>query len=206
MRFVVYSDIHWGQVSEILPNLVPSKGDFFLGDIFDIKNTSKKIIRQQLQKQSDFNRTCKEVGAFVLLGNHDLLPDDKMLVHYYDKNLLSIIANDHDSVPRHIVVGDILFTHGHYIAWDQTQIDQWKAKQPTGVGAFRRLTLNIESYWNRGTWKPSVIELERCVQLADGFKCKTIVFGHTHTAPFVDTMFKGVRILNVGRGRSVLEL
>ena len=206
MALTIYSDLHWGQTSEILVDTKPSKGDFFTGDIFDIKNTSKKIIKQQLQKQQDFNKDCKAVGAFVLLGNHDLLPDDKMVVHYYDKDGMPLLTNDMSAVPRHIVVDDVLLTHGHYCCWDQVQIDQWKEKKPKGVGMFRKLTLSIEELYNRGTWVPSQASLDRCYVLASGLNCKTIVFGHTHTETTVDTMYKGIRIINVGRGKTVLDI
>lgn len=199
MLLKIYSDLHWGQTSEILTSLVPEKGVFYTGDIFDIKNTSKKIIKEQLKKQADFIQKCKEVGAFYLLGNHDLLPDDVLTV----MNLDHVV---YGAVPRHIIVGDIILTHGHYIAWDQVQIDQWKAKKPVGVGGFRQLTLALEDMYKRGTWKPDAVESERAYLIATQNNCKTIIFGHHHTDKLVDIVYKGVRIINVPRGLTELSL
>ena len=200
MKYTIYSDLHWGQVSQIRLGITPKKGDFFIGDIFDIKNTSKKIIKQQLAAQASFNSACRLIGAHVLLGNHDLLPDDLGAVERLNERI------SFSSPARHIVDGDVLFTHGHYIAWDQSQIDQWKAKKPNGVGFFRGITLAGENLYTRGIWKPSQVELDRCFILASSLSCKTIVFGHTHTEKTVDIEYKGIRIVNVGRGMTQIEL
>lgn len=199
MQFTVYTDLHWGQTSEILKDLVPKKGDIFTGDIFDIKNTSKKHIKEQLQKQQDFIKKCKEVGAYYILGNHDLLPDNTLTV----LNLNKIVDGP---VPRHMISGDVIFTHGHYIAWDQAQVDEWKAKKPNGVGLFRRLTLEVQDLYVRGTWKPDTIESEKAYNIAIENNCKTIVFGHHHTDKVVDYIYKGIRIINLPRGKTVLDL
>jgi UDP-2,3-diacylglucosamine pyrophosphatase LpxH len=204
MNLKIYSDLHWGQTSEILKDVVPSSGVFFTGDIFDIKNTSKKIIKEQLNKQSSFIYRCKEVGAHYILGNHDLLPDNELNVAYLDENFK--LTNVLSYVPRHIVIGDVLLTHGHYIAWDQVKIDEWKNKKPDGVGVFRKFTLSVQDMYKRGTWKPDAVESERAYQLAKTFSCKTVIFGHHHTETLVDIDYKGVRIINVPRGLTELSL
>lgn len=204
MVLKIYSDLHWGQTSEILKTVVPAKGVFFTGDIFDIKNTSKKKIKEQLNKQATFIYRCKEVGAHYILGNHDLLPDKELNVDYLDESFNSTTVLS--AVPRLIVADDVLLTHGHYIAWDQVKIDEWNNKKPEGVGLFRRLALEVQGLYNRGTWKPDAIESERAYQLAVTYKCKTVIFGHHHTDKVVDYVYKGVRIINVPRGLTELSL
>ena len=184
MKFTIYSDLHFGQISEILNSTVPSKGDIFLGDIFDIKNTSKKDITTQLLKQKIFINECKAVGADYVQGNHDL------------KGYL----------PLFVKIGNVLFTHGHLIFWDQATIDEWAAKKPNGVGFFRGITLAIQNLYTRGVWKPSEIEIDRAVKLARDFGCDTICFGHSHTKEIVDFERVGIRIVNLPRGKTEIEL
>lgn len=204
MILKIYSDLHWGQTSEILKDAIPARGTFFTGDIFDIKNTSKKKIKEQLNKQEAFIYRCKEVGAHYLLGNHDLLPDGELNVAYLNEEFY--LTNVISSVPRHIVIGDVLLTHGHYIAWDQLKIDEWKNKKPKGVGLFRRMTLEVQDLYVRGTWKPDDAELEKAFQLANTFRCKTVIFGHHHTDTTVDIVYKDVRIINVPRGLTEIKI
>jgi predicted phosphodiesterase len=187
MIYKIFSDLHWGQTSEILTQIHPMQGDIFLGDIFDEKNTAKNIIAIQLAKQSAFVNSCAEVGAFYIRGNHDLLKFDAGCVSLYRK------------------INNVLFTHGHLIMWDQAMIDKWDAKEPVGVGKFRQITLEIENLYTRGTWKPSQIEIDKAVKFAKEYGCDTIAFGHTHTKERVDFINSGVRIINVQRGMSVIE-
>jgi predicted phosphodiesterase len=187
MIYKIFSDLHWGQTSEILTNVYPENGDIFLGDIFDIKNTSKKLIATQLAKQVAFRRNCNVVGAYYVIGNHDLIKDPM------------------NNCSLHRKINNVLFTHGHLIMWDQATIDKWDAKEPVGVGKFRQIILEIQNLYTRGVWKPGQIEIDRAAKLAKDNGCDTIVLGHTHSKERVDFKNSGVRIINVQRGMSVIE-
>lgn len=184
MKFIIYSDLHRGQTSEILNDPMPTKGDIYLGDIFDIKNTSKKIIDTQIKKQEFFIQKCKLIGSYYVQGNHDLRID----------------------LPLQVKIEKVLFVHGHTICWDQTKVDEWSMKKPIGVGFFRNVTLAIENLYTRGTWKPTQIEINRAVFRSKLFGCGTIVLGHTHTDTIVDFISDGIRIVNVPRGKTEIEL
>ncbi len=187
-KYRLYSDLHWGQASSILENIDPHNNDVFLGDIFDIKNTAKKDIPSQLAQQNVFRRRCYLIGAFYIIGNHDLIKDP------YNTTQLNIKR------------GNVLFTHGHLICWDEAKVQEWANKKPDGVGFFRRITLAVQQFVPRGIWKPSDIEIKRAIQLAKSYGCDTIVFGHTHTDKVVDFTIENIRIVNVPRGKTEIEL
>ena len=184
MDFRIFSDLHRGQVLEILVDPIPVKGDVYLGDIYDEKNTAKKRISEQLAKQQKFIDDCKKVGAYYVRGNHDLRND----------------------LVLHQKIGNVLFTHGHYLVWDQATIQKWEDKKPVGVGRFRQATLVIQDMYERGEWKPSDLATTRAITLANAFQCDTVCFGHTHTSVVVDFKASGVRIVNVPRGMTNLSL
>ena len=188
MIYKIFSDLHLGQTSEILTQIYPMQGDIFLGDIFDIKNTSKKMIATQLAKQAAFRRNCNVVGAYYVIGNHDLIKDPM------------------NNCSLHRKINNVLFTHGHYITWDQATIDKWEAKEPVGVGIFRQITLEVENLYTRPTWKPSQVEIERAVKLAKDHGCDTIVFGHLHVPKTQKFSSSDIRIITVPRGLTLLEL
>lgn len=186
MIYEIYSDMHWGQISE-LPYVEPKEGQIFIGDVFDVKNTAKDIIATQLAKQAMFRRNCNVVGAYYVIGNHDLIKDPMNNCSLFRK------------------INNVLFTHGHLVMWGQATIDKWNAKEPVGVGKFRQITLAVENLYTRGTWKPKQVEVDRAVSFAREYSCDTIIFGHTHTKERVDFRIGDVRIINVQRGQSFIE-
>ena len=192
MKIAVYSDVHLmaphyvsGLESEIQSkDLVKERygvEDVFLtGDIIDVDNCKRK----HLQLAKDRVKDLKKIhGAHYLLGNHECQEPERYFFKY--KN--------------------VLFTHGHTLFWDLKKIAKWENKK--GGMKWWRYKLYALTHHSGRNGKPLKLSTEKIIEfssLAKSFGCNTIVFGHTHRV--YDETYHGVRIINVPKGRTILDI
>lgn len=188
-RVLILSDSHfYGPHSldkSVMTSFKESKTAFkvSLGDVFDIKWTLKKEIKQALKDQKDFSDFCFQKGIYEIDGNHDL----KFIGHSY------------------LIKNGVLFTHGHYVSWDAKTIAKKEKASKDGVSKIKRnafgALVNAKPYGHL-----SKEEIQKAAELAKLHKCHTIIFGHTHVKELIDIKFDGIRIINVPRGITEIEV
>ena len=180
-RLTIFSDLHIGAPHEMSVNLgeyINDKDVFLTGDIYDLKNTPKKKIKEYEKR---FRNTKEMFGERYIIGNHECIKPKTY---------------------HHISYG-VLFLHGHTIYWDYEKVKRWENKKH-GLNKFRYLFYRLKhigSYEGKKK-EPSAKIKEKCFRLCSIHKCHTIVFGHTHKS--CDIMYKGIRIINVPRGKTTL--
>jgi len=181
-KLVVLSDTHYFGPHALSKELLKQKINISLGDIFDRKWTLKNEVIQASKEQKEFSEFCKKKGVIEIDGNHDLKSD----LLFYVKN-------------------GVLFTHGHYVSWDQKTIDKKEKSSKNGVlQKARDVFLTEEMAHPYGTL--SKRKIQKAVMLARKYNCHTIVFGHTHVEKLIDMKVDGVRIINVPRGLTSIEV
>jgi predicted phosphodiesterase len=182
----VASDTHCfgpNSIESFCKDFTKVKFDYSIGDIFDVKWTLKKDIKEALKQQAEFTKFCNKNNIPEIIGNHDLLPQ---ILLFYVKN-------------------GVLFTHGHYVSWSQEKIDLKEKASRDGVSKIKRAIwaagVKAKPYGNLGDF-----EKKAAVVLAKKYNCKTIVFGHTHVKDLIDIQYDGIRIINVPQGVTKLDL
>lgn len=160
----------------------PVKVKFSLGDIYDIKWTSKDEIKSALKEQTDFSSWLKSKSLIEIEGNHDL-----------NKAVLFYVRNG------------VLYTHGHYVSWNQKTIDKKAKASRDGVSKLKRKAFEMGAK-SKPFGRLSKQEISAAVVLAKKYGCHTIVFGHTHVEKTIDTKIDGIRIINVPRGLTLIEV
>jgi len=178
-RFDVIADAHRKSPHEIKVSL--HNNEIILGDFYDLKNTLKYKLHQA---EDEYENIKKIYGERYLPGNHERDPYKNT---FYED-------------------GNVLFHHGHRIFWSKEKVEK-DAKKPRGCGYMRWIGLSIIAPFRRmrliqiGVRKK---HLERVYQLAKKHKCDTVVCGHAHPRKIIDKTYKGIRLVVVPRGRSVI--
>jgi len=153
-----------------------------MGDIQDIKWTLKDEIKEATKEQTEFSLYCAKNGIIELEGNHDL----KKGILFYVKD-------------------GVLYTHGHYVSWDQKTIDKKSKASRDGVSSWKR-----KAFYAAVKSKPfghlSKQEIKKASELAKKHNCHTIVFGHVHPEKLIDIKYDGIRIINVPQGLTIIEV
>ena len=182
MKLKVLADIHLYGPHSLSEGILLQPFDISLGDIFDIKWTLKKEIKKALAHQKDFSEALKAKGVVEVDGNHDL-----------KSNLIFYVLNG------------VLFTHGDRVCWDAETVAKKMKASKDGVSAWKRnafaLAVKAKPFGNL-----SKEEIAKASALAKEHGCHTIVFGHTHVEKIIDVVFDGVRIINVPRGITEIEV
>ena len=109
-QYTIYSDLHRGHPYEIKPKIKFSKNTVFLGDNFDIKNTSKKELSKVTKERAETIKAIKSTGGIYVSGNHSL------------KNL-----KDHQ-----VIRDRILFIHGDIIDYGPIAAKKWRLSKTPG--------------------------------------------------------------------------
>jgi len=95
----------------------------------------------------------------------------------------------------------ILFIHGHRLSYSEKKIKKWENRK-VGIGKWGLKFIKFKNgkYKESKKKEPSNKIKEKCLQLCKTYNCHTIVYGHTHNT--WDGMYLGIRIVNVGRGKT----
>lgn len=182
-KVTVISDTHIYGPDAFSKGCLTEKFDVSLGDIYDIKWTLKEHIGQAKKEQLEFSEKLKTDGIPEIDGNHDL--------------------KEHPNISY--IKNGVLYTHGHYISWDEQKIEKKSHASRDGVSKEQ------QDNWGRFVkhhpyGKLSEAEKRAAVKLAKFSNCHTIVFGHTHVKKLIDTKLDGVRIINVPRGITTIDM
>ena len=184
MKLVIYSDIHKGAPHETKFDLFQAlevEDAYFTGDIYDLKNTEKSKLKHY---ENEFKEFKKKAGARYILGNHECMKPDE----YY-------VKRDH-----------VLLCHGHTLVYSEDKVKRWENKK-IGKSKLRYWIYRLKHLGKKivsKEYKPSEELKEKCYNLCKAYECNTIVFGHTHR--HCDIKFKGIRIINVPRGRTIIDV
>ena len=195
MKIVIFSDIHdeaphsvfkkdSEMESEIYnPDMVKTKYQadkvFLTGDVIDVDNAKKKYVkraREKVKKLQEIHGDC------FVEGNHEAMtPRAYFRVH-----------------------GDILILHGHHLVWPIDKVLKWENKKG-GMSYWRYKFYQWTHHRKSGkTLKPKIEQLEKFSNLAKENNCKTIIWGHHHKS--YDQVYNGVRLINVPKGRTILDV
>tara|TARA_R110002096_G_scaffold172848_2_gene346802 strand:- start:967 stop:1305 length:339 start_codon:yes stop_codon:yes gene_type:complete len=101
--------------------------------------------------------------------------------------------------------GNVLLTHGHALFWNQKKISKWENKKG-GMKWWRYKIYQLTHHSGR-SGKALKLSGEKAAEIASLTKemgCDTIIFGHTHRV--FDEKYAGVRIINVPKGRTIVEI
>lgn len=186
MKITVYTDLHLGAphgMHEFEADLLKAAEDentFFTGDIFDMKNTRKsKVAHYRIMME----KLKIIAGDRYIIGNHEC---EKPKSYFTKKQ-------------------GVLFTHGHKLKWSEKRIKKWENKE-VGKGKLGYLMYRfMHLFMRRGkNGTPSKKLRKKCERYCKEYGCHTIIYGHTHQE--YDGMYKDIRIVNVPRGRTVLDV
>jgi predicted phosphodiesterase len=188
MKMVIYSDIHYYGADPVPVSDMPKTYEEVIatnsvstGDNYDVRNAAHKHVEKCRAELAEHQAIFKER---YVSGNHDL-------------EMTNIVSK----------VGNVLITHGDwYIFWDETRATEFRT-QSAGQGAFSRLwKFGASQIRNITGAKMSNDEIYKAVMLAKTYGCGTIVMGHSHPAKVFDKTVNGVRVINVPRGRTEIEI
>ena len=175
MKYKIFSDIHLWAPHSLSTPLEYSPDCVYLGDIHDLKNTTKHDIPFAQIAQMKHNNFCSEKNIVNVRGNHDI-----------DNTRPVIIQRD-----------NIIFTHGHYVCWEAKKILKWELAIPEGIGSLKKFYLQLKHEMPKGDWSPSSADWDRAFKLQEGASPlgvkppSILVMGHTHTKNVVKyTKFK----------------
>ena len=184
MKLKIYSDIHLGAPHSLKTDVLSKADDtntFFLGDIFDLKNTKKGMVEYyKLQME----RLKNKAGVRFIIGNHEI----------------------HKPESYFLKLGSILFTHGHILKYPPEKVKKYEnMKAGRSNMSYFFYSLRHWVYGLRGVdYEPSKKLKEACFKACMDYGCDTIIFGHTHRR--CDIKYKSIRIVNVPRGYSEVEV
>lgn len=181
----IYTDLHIYGIRPYVPATLKYDDDcYYIGDNVDLSNCPKKLIPQAEALDKEMRE--RSPGRYVS-GNHER--DTKG--------------------PFHIVVNnDVLLTHGDIPLWGLEKAMEYRSKKK-GKSKWKRFLKNLIWKKAKPNGKPTKLskkQIERCVALANDFKCKTIIMGHRHPGVTYDKVHEGIRVIVLTRGYNELEL
>lgn len=186
MKLKFITDLHIFGPHEIDRTLISIDWDYAIGDIFDIKNTRKFELEKARAMEQRY--AFRRVGRYYVVGNHDgiispytyittVIEGKKILICHHYQYLDPKVANEMNAAKREYKGVTKLY---------------WKL-----LGTFHKLV----NYGNL-----SFQDKKDAAKWAKEFDCEVIIFGHTHTEKLVDELVDGIRVINLPRGYSEIEI
>jgi len=179
--YKVYSDLHifggWREVPKmrdsLLKNLSPKliSKTIYIGDIYDIENARSS---EYDEVSSDLNKLRNVVGDLYVRGNHEL----------------DAFGKD----PRYKKIKNIVFIHGHHIAWHPDRVRYWEKGKKKEFQ---------EGQWEK-KYKTDDIPIN-AFKFAKSVGCDYIVYGHTHPLELKRYTDKDITAINVRSGCTYLQ-
>lgn len=193
MKLTIYSDLHlyaphsWilkepDILNELLFPKIPIDSILLTGDIIDIANCKKsKLVSARYMIQYLKNMYQER----FLIGNHECMKPDAL----------------------YRVIYGCLVCHGHTLYWDYAKVKKWEEK----VGGKGKLSRAFYTIYKRATFpfsvktkRPPEHVIEKAKTLARMNGVSTVIFGHSHS--YWDETTEGIRIINVPRGKTEVEI
>jgi predicted phosphodiesterase len=179
------TDTHFNAPHSLDEQLKYAQVDYYLGDIYDTKNTLKENFESAVKEEREF--FAKNFDKY-LNGNHDgILGADTYKI---------IIANGQR----------VLLCHNYEFLneeiWKQYYNEKCLYK---GIG---KLRWNALKFFHKhfGNGNLSKQNIDDAAELALGYNCQVIIFGHVHPKETVDTFSGKVRVVCLRRGSNYVEI
>ncbi|MCP4104910.1 MAG: hypothetical protein GY749_05145 [Desulfobacteraceae bacterium] len=195
IRYTVFSDTHFfaGHGLNKL-KLTYGPNTYYTGDIYDLKNADKD---DASTAENAVKALRVKAGSRYIRGNHE--------IYAFGKG-----EKDED---YYVADNGIIFTHGHYkIGYKIEEVKKWESKK-AGTGFMKRKGRKLLEGIVSKPEKPkkkyiknAVIMVKEHNKKYPNNQCHTIVFGHTHVENIFTKTVDGIRIINVPRGISHLDL
>ncbi len=197
MKLVVYADLHINAVGKHAwpPNDLNAieQGNHVacVGDIAEMKNIKKKNVKKHTEKLRLFIEKCKANGTSYVVGNHEVQAGKELSGIYHEVKLWN--------------EKKVLLIHGHRLSYSESKSEKWENKK--AGGSWWKLKMIAFKNGNYKESKPKKISSEKvanAVAMCREFGCSVIIWGHTHNT--ADEMHEGYRLINVGRGRTEVDI
>ena len=183
-EFIVYNDIH--KFSDYEMPLKEEYGAIYNGDIFELRSCKRSDVAMIEREMAEFE---SRVGDRFLFGNHEMNVDRM-----------------HDR----LVIGNIVFCHGHTVFWTMKKCIKFMSKRK-GKGAFgRALSAMLDQYRHLKPFYLSKKQLNRCMDLCIETNTDILIAGHKHPSNVETTYFtrdnKSIKIICLPRGRNEITV
>lgn len=190
MRIVIFSDCHWKGPTPI--GIDPEFGPdlFYIGDNHEFKNIPREKVSEYTKQYVDFLLECKNTGTNVLNGNHEVV------VGYEHNNIEVLITNDQSTA----------LVHFHRELYSEKNVKKWHNRKP-GVGKFKLKLIATKNAVAKfvGAKKLKEKHIKICLNIAEKYNVKNVIFGHTHPQKLIIESHDGIAMVNVPRGKTVLD-
>lgn len=184
-KYVIYSDLHIGSPYGMNLEIIPDKNVVLLGDNFEMKNALREEIERVKILREKVLKRINEVGGVFLDGNHELkrLNPDNFFVKKKE----------------------IIFIHGDVIEWGFKKANRKRGRH-VGLKKPYWHIMKIFRKFILDETKPREKHFWRAWKIAQVKNAKTIVIGHFHPKKTIEKIWKGIRIIFVPRGKTIIDL
>jgi len=193
-KLIAYSDLHFHSPGRHawphgIDALEFGENVIHASDCFEFKNIPYKKVIHYKEEFRVFLNKCKLTNTVYVASNHGVSVERDMVGEYF-------IVKEFNGIR-------ILVTHGHRLYWKEKKYTKWENKKPgKGWWKLQWISMKNGSFNESSPKRPPQYVIDECLRLCKLNDCKAIIFGHTHhTADFME---QGIRIINVGRGRTEL--
>lgn len=193
MKIKVISDCHKNGpdpvdcLFELGPNII------YIGDNHELKNIPMEGVEKRIAEFHKFVIDCRNTDTHIIPGNHEVV--------------YGLICCTAKEVIREINGKRVLFSHGDKILWPLERYRRWSLMEP-GAGKFKIAISKMGSKLRRfiSPSRLSKKKLDKLAAHAKSLGCDTIVVGHTHPKKLIDVVHDDIRIINVPRGMTEIEI
>ncbi len=183
-EFIIYSDLHIGGPKEIRMPFLFSKNTVFLGDNFEIKNSLRSNLVNIKRLRKETRKKCLKNGGIYVSGNHSLQNKDLQFKR-----------------------GKILFLHGDLIHYGKEGAEKWRKKKQGKSKTYWYLLKYYKKIVSDDRVNPLEIRyLEGAYSTAIKNNCNVVLMGHFHKKKLIDIKYKGIRIIIVPRGKTIIRI
>jgi len=192
-KLIIFSDCHYGS-----PGKFPYPGELeygenviHTGDIFEFKNIRKKYVRLLTNNYRCYLKKCRDTKTITMACNHGV-----SVVQFYNGNYGCI---------KEIDGKRIWVTHGHRYYYSKKTYTKWENKKPGKSKWFLKWIERKNGSFKESSYqKPSQYIIDKIVKEARQHGCQYALWGHTHR--YYRGTHDGVDLINVGRGRTEIDL
>lgn len=192
MKVTVFSDCHWHGPTPVDIEPEFGKNVFYIGDNHEFKNIPKKeeIINEYLDQYAEFLKKCSDTETKILDGNHEISVGE-------NNNIEVLFTEDNK----------IAFVHFHRELWTEKKVNKWHQMKP-GISKVYLFFIKIKNLIGNkiGANNLKKKHIRICHEIAKKYDVSTVVFGHTHPRRLIIESHDGIRMINVPRGKTILDL
>lgn len=189
MEITVFSDCHWKGPTPV--DIDPEFGEsvFYIGDNHELKNIPFKKVKKYSNQYTDFLGKGTSTNTSILNGNHEVS------VGFKENNIEVLLPTNMS----------IAMVHFHRESLSASDVHRWHNMIPG------------KSKWNLFFIKTKHIarnklghshlnnkHISLCLEIAEKYNIKNVVFGHTHPKKLIVEMHNDITMVNVPRGKTTL--